>query len=75
MSNKNVIKNLNFGLRTGTNLNFKKKLSQKTESSSKKNDKIKNKTRDKIEKPLFLRTQVKDKKYNKYYSPNIKKKF
>ena len=74
-SNKNVIKNLNFGLRTETNLNFKKKLSQKTESSSKKNDKIKNKTRDKIEQPLFLRTQVKDKKYNKYYSPNKKRNF
>ena len=67
-SNKNVIP---FGLRTETNLNFKKMFSQKTELSSKFN----NKNRNRIDEPLFLRTQVSNKKYNKYYQSNKERYF
>ena len=70
-SNKTIMPKLPITLRTDINFNKRKKFSHKTKFSNK--TKSKDNIKDKEEPPLFVRTQVKDKKYNKYYSSSRKK--
>ena len=70
-SNKTIMPNLPITLRTDINFNKRKKFSHKTKFNTKSKDNIK----DKEEPPLFERTQVKDKKNKKLYSPSRKRNF
>ena len=70
-NNKNITPNLPISLRTEINFKNRKKLSHKTKYSDK--NKSKDFMKDRDEQPLFARTQVKDKKLNKYY-PSYKRK-
>ena len=72
-SNKNIIPILPISLKTDINFKNRKKFSHKTKFNDK--NKSKDNIKDRDEQPLFARTQVKDKKLNKYYLSYKKRNF